>query len=490
MKSSTLLALAASLLPSSTEGLALQQQQQQQRRDGSSPRVVGLETKRQPIANPLSRDKLRRRGSVTASLDNEETLYFVNATLGTPAQSFRLHLDTGSSDLWVNTPSSKLCLQKSAPCKFAGTYSANSSSTYSYIGSYFNISYVDGSGASGDYVSDTITIGATKLDKLQFGIGYTSSSAQGILGIGYPINEVQVGRAGKAAYDNLPAQMVADGLIQSKAYSLWLNDLDSNTGSILFGGVDTEQYTGSLQTVPIQSESGTFAEFLITLTKLQMGATTIADNLALAVLLDSGSSLTYLPDALVQDIYNAVGAQYDSEEGAAYVPCSLANNATNLTFTFSEPEINVQMDELVLDLVTASGKRPTFQNGVAACLFGIAPAGSGTNVLGDTFIRSAYLVYDLDNNQISLAQTRFNSTASNVLEIGTGANAVPDATVVTNAVSATAGIAGGSAASSSGLGIAKSGAAAAVAGRGGGAHGVGGVVVMLTALGVGMFAIL
>ncbi|KAK3334001.1 aspartic peptidase domain-containing protein [Cercophora scortea] len=454
MKTTTLLALAASFL-SSTHALAVQKRQ-------DDPKVVGLQTERRSISNPLTRDRIRRkRDTLVVGLDNEETLYFINATIGTPASSVRLHIDTGSSDLWVNTPGSQLCLQKSDPCKFAGTYSANSSSTYEYVGSWFNISYVDGSGASGDYVSDTVTFGNQRLSRLQFGVGYSSTNSQGILGIGYPVNEVQVGRAGLTPYNNLPAQMVADGLINSNAYSLWLNDLDANTGSILFGGIDTEKFTGTLQTLPIQTGSDVFAEFLITLTSVALGTKTIGSNLALAVLLDTGSSLTYLPDDMVQTIYDNVGAQYDSSQGAAYVPCSLANNKTTMTFTFTSPAISVDMNELVLDLITSSGKRPTFQNGVTACLFGIAPAGGGTNVLGDTFLRSAYVVYDIDNNQISIAQTRFNSTASRVLEIGTGKNAVPDATAVVNAVSATSGIAGGGASAASGLGS-SSGAAAGV----------------------------
>lgn len=375
----------------------------------------------------------------------QETLYFVNATLGTPPQALRLHLDTGSSDLWVNTPSSTLCQQQSQPCQYAGSYTANDSSTYEYIGSYFNISYVDGSGASGDYVSDTITLDGQKLDRLQFGIGYTSSSSQGILGIGYEINEVQVGRAQKSPYKNLPSQMVADGLIKSNAYSLWLNDLESNSGSILFGGVDSAKYTGKLETLPIQSQSGVFAEFLITLTGLELGSDTIGGDMALAVLLDSGSSLTYLPDDIVQDIYSVVSARYDAEEGVAYVPCAFVDDQRKLTFKFSSPTIAVEMNELVLDLVTASGKRPTFEDGTTACLFGIAPAGRGTNVLGDTFLRSAYVVYDLENNEISLAQTQFNTTQTRVQEIGTGKNAVPDATSVAESVKATQGIVGGNA---------------------------------------------
>lgn len=379
--------------------------------------------------------------------DVQDTLYFINATIGTPPQHVRLHLDTGSSDLWVNTPSSELCRSSTRPCDYAGTYTANASSTYEYVGSYFNISYVDGSGAIGDYVSDTVAIGGQRLDRLQFGIGYASSNAQGILGIGYPLNEVQVSRAGLPPYNNLPAQMVADGLIRTNAYSLWLNDLDASTGSILFGGVDSEKHEGALELLPVQSEAGVYAEFMITLTKLQLDDRQIGGDLALAVLLDTGSSLTYLPDPLVHDIYRRVGAVYDAEANAAYVPCSLARNASaprRLVFTFTSPAISVDMDELVLDLVTTAGRhrRPTLPDGAPACLFGIGPAGPGTNVLGDTFLRSAYVVYDLANNQIALAPTRFNATASRVREIGPGPDAIPGATKVADPVRATEGLHG------------------------------------------------
>lgn len=431
MKCTTVLALVASIT-SSVRGLDLQK-----RTDGSAPRVVSMQTQRKTVTNPHKRDQLRRRATVTAKLDNEETLYFINATLGTPAQSLRLHIDTGSSDLWVNTDSSTTCSQKSKPCSFAGTYNANSSSTNSYVGSWFNISYVDGSGASGDYVTDTITLGGTTLTDFQFGVGYTSSSLQGILGIGYTANEVQVGRALKSPYDNLPAKMKSAGKINSNAYSLWLNDLDSNTGSILFGGVDTDQFEGELKTLPIQKEGSIYAEFLITMTGLYMDNDAVATGQALPVLLDSGSSLTYLPNSMVQTIYDKVSARYESSDGAAYIACSQAKSSLNLRFNFSEPVITVAMNELVLDLVTASGKRPTFSDGTEACLFGIAPSGSGTNVLGDTFLRSAYVVYDLENNEISLAQTTFNATTNNVMEIGTGSKAVPSATAVANAVAAT-----------------------------------------------------
>lgn len=364
--------------------------------------------------------------------------------MGTPAQSLRLHIDTGSSDLWVNTPSSAEGQSKGSPCAAAGTYTANSSSTYTYLSSNFNITYVDGSGASGDYATDTLVIGGATLAGQQFGIGYTSTAAEGILGVGYQLNEVQSATLGKGVYDNVPAKMVADNLISSNAYSLWLNDLDANTGNILFGGVDTDQFEGTLATLPIQAVDGEYAEFLIALTSVSLGSTTITSNQSVAVLLDSGTSLTYLPNAITEAIYEAVGAEYDNQEGTAYVPCSLASNTTTIDYTFTSPTISVTMAELVLDIAGANGRPIYFSDGEQACIFGISPAGTSTSVLGDTFLRSAYVVYDLSNNEISLAQTKFNVTTTNILEIGTGANAVPSATAVSGAATAVGASGGGS----------------------------------------------
>ncbi|KAH8689716.1 putative aspartic-type endopeptidase [Talaromyces proteolyticus] len=405
------------------------------------PTVVALEISRNHVLDPAVRDLKRRRSmTVNETLDNEETLYFSNITLGTPAQKLRLTLDTGSSDLWCNTASSSFCSKKNSECSISGTYDANSSSTYKYLSSDFNISYVDGSGASGDYVTDTLSIGGVSLTSFQFGIGYTSDSIEGVLGIGYTKNEVQVNRDRKSSYPNLPQAMVDGGLINRNAYSLWLNDLDANTGSILFGGVDNGKYDGSLQTLPILAIDGSYAEFLIVLTGVSYNNGSInksysSDELPAAVLLDSGSSLTYLPDTIVEDIYNDFGVTYDSSSGTGYVPCTLMNKDLNITFTFSSPSITIAINEMVL----AAGTGSTFSDGTPACVFGIAPAGSTTAVLGDTFLRSAYVVYDLANNEISLAQTKFNSAEENVVEIGSGTTAVPGATAVSNPVITVAG---------------------------------------------------
>ncbi|OBW68968.1 MAG: Uncharacterized protein AUREO_009530 [Aureobasidium pullulans] len=429
MKHISTLALAASTILGA-EAITLQ------KRSDSASKVIEHEIQRKHVANPLKRDRLRRRqNTISQELDNEQTLYFANVSMGTPEQNFRLHIDTGSSDLWVNVATSTQCEDtQQNDCSISGTYAPNSSSTYEYVNSLFNISYVDGSGSSGDYATDTFHIGGADLPAQQFGIGYVSSSEEGILGIGYPSNEAILTYQ-RESYVNVPQHMMQSGLINTNAYSLWLNDLDASKGSILFGGVNTEKYTGSLQTLPILAEQGVYAEFIIALTGVGYNGqeNSIASNVNTAALLDSGSSLMYLPNDITEEIYRLTGAKYNSEYGAAFVDCNMRYNDTTIDFTFSSPTIRVSMSELVL-VMGHQGRTPL-------CIIGIAPADGTTPVLGDTFLRSAYVVYDITNNEISLAQTNFNSTGSNIMEITN--TSIPDATGVPAAVTSVASETGG-----------------------------------------------
>ena len=345
-----------------------------------------------------------------------------------------LHLDTGSSDLWVNTATSRLCRPRDDPCSISGTFDANSSSTYQYKNSNFNISYADGSGATGDYGTDTLTIGGTAIKDFEFAVGYKSSSYEGVCGVGYPLIEAGANENGMKPYQNLPAKLAADGLIASSSYSLWLNDLDANTGQILFGAVDRAQFYGELVTVPIVKEQGDYYEFLVTLTDLTFDGQNVAENQKLSILLDSGTSLIYLPNKAAYAMINAVGAQYDTKEEIASVDCSLADQNFNVTFSFNNAvSIDVPISELVLpgeDVSDEDGSMGSGGSGSSStvCIFGIAPAGNTGSVLGDTFLRSAYVVYNLDSNEIGLAQTKFNATGTaDYVEISAG-NGVPSAT--------------------------------------------------------------
>lgn len=460
-----------------------------------NPRAVHVPMQRSQ-ASPEKREEMRQRraarlgkraGTVSETLDNVENgaLYFANVTVGTPAQSLRFHIDTGSSDLWANSATSTFCEQSAQtleqegyePCTVSGTYAANKSSTYKYVNSKFFIQYADTTGASGDYVADTVRFGTTDLTSQQFGVGYASNSSEGVMGIGYPNLEVAVQYDRGSSYANIPQNMANQGLINTPAYSLWLDDLQSSTGNILFGGVDTSKFTGELTTVPIVAEQNEYLEMIVALSGISIdnnGKSTTLLSTATPVLLDSGSTLMYLPSSVAQSIYSAVGATYSSRQGVATIPCSSASSTTmTLGFTFSGKTIQIAMSQLVLN----EGSSKT-------CLFGIVPqSSSGTYTLGDTFLRSAYVVYDLDANTISLAQTNFNpGTDSNIKEIVSGTAGVPSATGAT----ATASISG---AVATGANVGNTGATAVISTFTSGAKPTAAPMWGAAALGVGAGAI-
>lgn len=82
--------------------------------------------------------------------------------------------------------------------------------------------------------------------------------------------------------------------------------LDSNSGSILFGGVDTEKYEGDLSVLPIQidSQSGDISSFTVALSGISISnkagkSQYSKTNLAIPVILDSGTTNSYLPGTVL-----------------------------------------------------------------------------------------------------------------------------------------------------------------------------------------------
>ena len=237
-------------------------------------------------------------------------------------------------------------------------------------------------------------------------------------------------------YSNLPEALVTNGAINSAAYSLWLNKYDG-TGNLLFGGVNKARYEGELQTVPVLPVYGEYYSLTIALTDISVtstsGTKSYAAGLPLAVTLDNGSAFILLPKEVVDPIYKEVGAGYSKKDSAAYIPCKMSVADYNVTFSFSGAMVSIPISELVFDSYTEAG----FPDG--DCVFGLSYSEPGVNLMGDSFLRSAYVVYDLANNEISLANTNYDGGDDDILEIGTGTAAVPGATLMPDPVTSATG---------------------------------------------------
>lgn len=65
------------------------------------------------------------------------------------------------------------------------------------------------------------------MKNMTMGLGLQTDIAYGLVGVGYAVNEAIVGKtlSTSSIYPNLPVHMVNEKLINTVAYSLWLNDL-------------------------------------------------------------------------------------------------------------------------------------------------------------------------------------------------------------------------------------------------------------------------
>lgn len=282
----------------------------------------------------------------------------------------------------------------------------------------------------------------------------------GILGIGYAAGTDAAEALGKD-YNNLPAALVKSGDINSAAYSLWLNKFDG-TGNLLFGGVNKAQYSGELQTVPVLPVRNRYLSLAIALTDISVkhrsDTKSYTTGLPLAVSLDCGSPFITLPKELVEPIYKDLGAGYSSKDSMAYIPCTMYDADYNVTFSFSGATVSMPISELIFENYSEADF-PTNN-----CIFGLVYSETGVNLMGDPFLRGAYVVYDLDNNEISLANANYDGGDDDIHEIGTGTTAVPGATLMPSPVTSATGngAAQTSAAYSSGSG--SSGTTASVTG--------------------------
>ncbi|RYP64828.1 hypothetical protein DL769_006503 [Monosporascus sp. CRB-8-3] len=415
----------------------------------AAQRVVSMgigKTKRLP---PLH----KRADPILQELHNNLTGggYYAEVSVGTPPQTVNLILDTGSSDVWVLDSNANLCINRSMQEEEGGgcvaTFDPSESSTYTALSDApFQISYLDGSGASGTYFQDHINIGGTEIESLQMGLAEESDIDSGLLGIGYSANV-----AARDAYPTIIDLLEQQDLIAIRAYSLWLNAYSADMGTILFGGVDTEKFVGELIAVPVLPDSRTdiYHSFTVTLSSLILnytdGSTDTIVQQPVPVILDSGTTLTYLPAPMAGDIYSALGAVDDtSYTGLVYIDCAYLRSESGLTFDFqfggrSGPLVRVPINEMVLDNIMEYAEiEPLLPPGMPfadnVCSFGIHPGEEGVYLLGDTFLRSAYVVYDLENNEVAMAQAHINSSRSNVLEITV--DGIPDVSGVASQVTA------------------------------------------------------
>jgi saccharopepsin len=309
--------------------------------------------------------------------------YFSEITIGTPPQTFKVVLDTGSSNLWV--PSQKC---SSIACYLHKTYDSSSSSTHKKNGSEFEIHY--GSGSLTGFVSnDVFSIGDLKVKNQDFaeatnepGLAFAFGRFDGILGLGY--DTISVNKIVPPFY-----RMVEQGLLDDPVFAFYLGSEEE--GSVAtFGGVDKSHYKGEIEYIPLRRK----AYWEVDLDAIAFGDE-VAELEDTGVILDTGTSLNVLPSSLAELLNAEMGAK-KGYNGQYTVDCAKRQTLPDITFTLAGSNYSLPATDYILEV--SGSCISTFQGMDIP-----APAGP-LAILGDAFLRRWYSVYDLKKNAVGIAR--------------------------------------------------------------------------------------
>lgn len=310
---------------------------------------------------------------------------FAEISIGTPPQSFKVVLDTGSSNLWV--PSSQC---GSIACYLHTKYDSESSSSYKSNGSAFAIQY--GSGSLSGFVSqDTVSIGDLKIAKQDFaeateepGLAFAFGRFDGVLGLGF--DSISVNHIVPPFYNLISQKLIDSGVF---AFYLGNADADGDDSEAVFGGVDKSHYTGKITTIPLRRK----AYWEVDLDSISLGEDKAElDNTG--VILDTGTSLIALPSSLAEMLNAQIGAK-KGYNGQYSVDCSKKSSLPDVTFTLSGYDFSLPASDYILEV---SGSCISTFMGMDFP----EPVGP-LAILGDAFLRRYYSIYDLENNTVGLA---------------------------------------------------------------------------------------
>ncbi|PPQ63733.1 hypothetical protein CVT24_004242 [Panaeolus cyanescens] len=371
----------------------------------------------------------KRASSVGIPVVNQggDASYFGSVSIGTPAQTFNVILDTGSSDLWVTDTTCQNC------DRVTPLFDSSKSSSFK-ASSGFNSDIVIhyGSGAVGGTLSsDTVTMGGFTLPSQAFLTadritdGLLDGSVSGIMGL---------------AFDTIAStqatpfwqKLAQDGQFTDPEMAFWLTrvtDARSQTderpgGVFTLGGTNTTLFSGDVE---FHDLTGQPSFWLLTLSGVTVQGKSVqitSGDSALSAI-DTGTTLIGGPSNDVAAIWAAVPGSAPSQfnQGFFTFPC---NTDVTVTLSFGGKAWAINTQDMNLGPESPTGNGPC-----AGAIFdlsqgsNISPGSGNPNwVVGDTFLKNVYSVFRMTPPSVGFAQLSTFAGGS-----GSGAASVPPGTI-------------------------------------------------------------
>ena len=313
------------------------------------------------------------------------------------AQMFRVVYDTGSNLLWVPSQScGDTCVGHPA---FQGKTES--------LDEEWSVSYGSGP-VEGTYVRGPVSIAGANLTSFKMGLagsvgfeGFEEAEFDGLLGLAWESLQ------GMPSF--VPA-LYAAVQIPANLFTLYLTP-DGSGGELSLGEIDNSRLHGEIYWLPLVVAQW----WTIRLDQVRVDDVVVSDTSRSAfsdsskslAILDSGTSLISGPHSLIMKIINAIYAkgiilEYDNQTGFFAIWCSSVASLPTISFTLSGSDY-VRHQYVIPGsayVVQALSADPAF------CTLGIDTLRDDSGVdwiLGDSFLRSFYSIYDYANERVGLA---------------------------------------------------------------------------------------
>ncbi|KAG8875096.1 Type I transmembrane sorting receptor [Tulasnella sp. 332] len=375
--------------------------------------------------------------ALTDEFDTIDEFYYGPLSIGTPPQSSTVDFDTGSSDLVIPLSNCKGCAGE--------LFNAKKSTTFKDTKKPFNITYEDQSGAAGTVCTETVTVAGVTVKGLSFG-GVTTEAGNfnhgpnaGLLGLGFEGNS----EAGATPFFET---LASTNKLALPVFSFYMSRDGGSGSELCFGCINSAKYAGDIEYYPLDpsATNGTQLYWNIASTGLFYGSSTTggsggsgsggdggdnggddggddgddakktgshrqsliksdtpasrAASSALAAVIDSGTTLIYVPVASAKALYakipGAKAAPADIGAGFYTYPCSA--NLGTVSIGFGSKQYAINPSDFNLGQAT---------NGSTECVGGIIGEDVGGNlaIVGDEFMKNWYSVFDYGKRRVGFA---------------------------------------------------------------------------------------
>jgi len=348
------------------------------------------------------------------SLANADLVeYYGEVSVGHPAQKFKVVFDTGSGILWVP---SKLCDDDS--CMQHEQLSEHKDKTLTVDEGYVNIKYGTGN-MRGRRATDLVEVAGVKVDRQDFllstnenGNVFRQGRFDGVMGLGRSQLASILDHDGDGR--GTPFYINAGSKLAEQKFSMYVSKKLGAPGALVLGGMNenliaVDASTGSKKEVAYhQGKSDSYWMVEIVSMKIQdPDANTLMEEVSSMAewpakgftgapargIVDSGTSLLVGPPHIMNKLLPYVKANHD---------CTDLESLKSLEITMKD--IHGKHQKYVLTPQDYVMKRD------GMCKTGIGIMNIQLNmdnpiiILGDTFLRKYYSVYDHKKNQVGLVE--------------------------------------------------------------------------------------